>query len=96
MGKTHPKIPIFVKVPVFVEKVGLQHESQRPVDGNGVEKHAERVGADAEAVRVEIMAHVIGKTGTHQHHRVVFFDMERILRSRDNCSKLHILLFGYQ
>jgi hypothetical protein len=57
--KTHPKIPIFVKIPVFIEKIGLEHETQRPVNGNRVKEHTERVGTDIKAMNVEIVAHIV-------------------------------------
>ena len=94
--ETHPKVTIFVEIPVLVEKIGIEHEAQRPVDGYRVEKHPERVGADVETVRVEIVAHVIGKTGAYQHHSVGLTDVKRVCRGGDCGSELHILLFGYQ
>jgi hypothetical protein len=96
MRETHPKVTVFVEIPVLVEQVGLEHETQRPVNGNGVEEHTEGVRQHIEAVYVEIVAHIVGKTGTDKHHRIGFADVEWILRGGNCRSELHILLFGYQ
>jgi hypothetical protein len=96
VGKAHPQIPIFVEIAVFVEQIGLEHKTQRPVDGNRVEEHPERIGTHLKTVRVEIVSHIVGETGSDQHHSIVFLDMERVLRGGYDCSELHILLFGYQ
>ena len=47
-------------------------------------------------MRVEIVAHVVGKTGAHQHHGIGLADVKRVCRGGDCGSELHILLFGYQ
>ena len=51
------------------------------VNGNGIEQHAEGIGAHLEAVPVEITADIVRKTGTEQHDAVVESDLERELRS---------------
>ena len=91
MGKADPRVPIFVEITVLVEGFRAHEQPDGSVDGDRVEQHAEGVGADIETVPTEIVAHVVGKTGSEKHDAVFVSDMERVLRGGYVGTELHIL-----